>query len=294
MPHPKVTIIILNWNGKEDTSECFESLKRITYPNYEILLVDNGSTDGSVECLRENFPEIEIIENKENLGYAEGNNVGIRKAKENGTDYILILNDDTVVDPEFLTELVKVAESDPKIGFAGPKVYYYDFNGRKDVIHSAGANINLWRGIPPPIIGVNEIDKGQYNQLNNVDYLEGACLLIKRNVIDKIGLLDAKYFMYWEETDWCTRSRNAGYSVVYVPNARIWHKISSSSNPRKIYYMVRNMFWFMKKHSSHRNYTYFILYFFGYYFWLNSFVRFRRDSKAFKLYCKGVIDGVIR
>ena len=124
--YSKVTIILLNWNGKEDTIECLESLKHITYPNYEILLVDNGSTDGSVECFRERYPGMEIIENGENLGFAEGNNVGIRRAMDEGADYVLLLNNDTVVDPEFLGELVKVGESDPKIGIVGPKICYYN------------------------------------------------------------------------------------------------------------------------------------------------------------------------
>jgi GT2 family glycosyltransferase len=294
MSPPKIAIIILNWNGKEDTIECLESLKQITYPNYEILIVDNHSTDGSVECFRERYPDVEILENEKNLGYAEGNNVGIRKVMERGVDYVLLLNDDTVVDKEFLGELVKAAQSDLKVGFAGPKVYYYDYKGRKDVIHSAGAKIDIRRGYAPPI-GANELDIGQYDILNKADYLEGACMLIKRNVIRDIGLLNTKYFMYWEETDWCVRAREKGYNVIYVPKARIWHKISASSNLKYIYYINRNMLWFLKKHASMREYIYFIIYFFGYKMWSSyGIFYYLNNRKNLILYCRGIRDGFLK
>ena len=247
----KVTIIILNWNGKEDTIECLESLKHITYLNYEILLVDNGSTDGSVECFRERYPEMEIIENGENLGFAEGNNVGIRKAMDEGVDYVLLLNNDTVVDPEFLGELVTVAEGDEKIGIVGPKIYYYKYNGRKDVIWFAGGKV-LRRIGQPFHDGLHEIDKGQYDKMKNVGFITGCALLIKKEVIDKIGLLDIDYFAYFEDLDYNIKASKTGYSIVYSPKAKVWHKGSSTSgfmSPTYMYFHTRNRILFVKKNA---------------------------------------------
>ena len=249
---PKVTIIILNWNGKEDTIECLESLKHITYPNYEMLLVDNGSTDGSVECFREKYPGIEIIETGENLGFAGGNNVGIRRAMDEEADYVLLLNNDTVVDPEFLGELVKVAESNISIGIVGPKIYYYDYGGRKDVIWFAGGK--MLRRIGQPFHdGLHKIDKGQYGKLKNVDFITGCALLVKKEVIDKIGLLDVDYFAYFEDLDYNIKVSKAGYSIVYSPKAKIWHKGSSTSgfmSPTYIYFHTRNRIIFVKKNAT--------------------------------------------
>lgn len=292
--NPKVTIIILNWNGKEDTIECLGSLKHITYPNNEILLVDNGSTDGSVECFRNRHPEIEIIENEENLGFAEGNNVGIRRAMDEGADYVLLLNNDTVVDPEFLGELVNVVAKNPKIGFAGPKIYYYDYNGKKDVINFAGGRLNMWKGTARHI-GKKEIDSGQYDKIKKVDYAQGSCLLGRIEMISKIGLLDPEYFTYWEEDDWCMRGRKAGYDTVFVPKAKIWHKISTSDVGKiKMYFLGRNQFFFMKKNASVWQYLSFLLYFFTFNFWFTSgiFLLHHKDFKGFASFCKGVIAGL--
>jgi GT2 family glycosyltransferase len=293
MHNPKVAIIILNWNGKEDTIECLESVKEITYLNYEILLVDNGSTDGSIECFRERYPGMEIIENTENLGFAEGNNVGIRRAMDEGADYVLLLNNDTVVDKEFLGWLVKVAESDPKIGFVGPKVYYYDYCGRKDVLNFAGGKLNIWKGISYHI-GKNEIDNGQYNEIKKVDFVEGSCLLVKNKTIQKIGLLDSVYFTYWEENDWCMKGFKAGYYAVFAPIAKIWHKVAASNKGKKnIYYLTRNRFWFMKRYANAKQYFTFLLFFMTFQLWylIGIYIIYKTDYVMFKCFCKGVIDG---
>ena len=185
---PTVSIIVLNWNGKHDTVECLESLSHISYPNYEVIVVDNGSTDGSVEQFKARYPEITVIENQDNLGFAEGNNVGIRAALQEDTEYVLLLNNDTIVDPRFLDELINVAEREPRVGFAGPKIYYYDGNGRgrKDVINSVGAKLDMWTGRAWPV-GDREIDGGLYDQVRLVDTLIGSCLLVKKKVIVSRG-----------------------------------------------------------------------------------------------------------
>lgn len=243
--YPQVSIIILNWNGKEDTIECLESLKNITYPNYEILLVDNGSTDGSVDCFRKRHPEIEIIENGENLGFAEGNNVGIRYALKKEADYILLLNNDTVVDSSFLEELIKVAETGPKIGFIGPTVFDYGSNTEGMI----GGEINWLRGSCKKI-RFKELNYTE-DKIYNVDFVSGCCLLVKKDVINEIGLLDPDYFLYYEETDWNVRAASKGYSSVIAPKSRIWHKEGRKTKINNIwaYYDVRNNILFMKKNA---------------------------------------------
>lgn len=291
----KVAIIILNWNGKKDTIECLESLKHITYPNYEILLVDNGSTDGSVEYFRERYPDIEIIENEKNMGYAEGNNVGIRRVMKNGADYMLLLNNDTVVDPEFLGELVNVAENNLRIGFAGPKVYYYNYDQKKDIINFAGGKLDMWKGRTYHI-GLNEVDSGQYDEIKEVDYVEGSCLLLRKEVIKEIGLLDPVYFAYWEENDLCMRGNKAGYISIFVPKAKIWHKIAASNiNKNKIYYLTRNQFWFIKRYATWNQYLLFLLYFFFFQLWFTGGIIavYHRDLKSLRYFLKAVSHGLM-
>ena len=256
--NPKVTIIILNWNGKTDTIECLESLKHITYPNYEILLVDNGSTDGSVECFRERYPGMEIIENEDNLGFAEGNNVGIRKAMNEGADYVLLLNNDTVVDPEFLGEMVEVAENNPNAGIVGPKIYFYNTNR----IQSCGGKISFYKGA---VYGQKKYhtDLNHSKELVNVEFLSGCAMLIKKEVLENVGLFDISYFAYYEDTDLCVRTKSAGYELFCIQSSMIWHKGSQSSKVNRfgLYYGTRNMIKFEKKYANRVQFFVFIVYF---------------------------------
>lgn len=290
---PKVAIIILNWNGKKDTIECLESLKQVTYPNYEILLVDNGSTDKSVEYFRELYPEIDIIKNEKNLGFAEGNNVAIRKVVERETKYILLLNNDTVVDKNFLDELIHIAESDQNIGILGPTIYHYT---QRNKIQSAGAKI-LWNKGKDSIFKSNKLDKGGDDKITEVDYVSGCALLAKVEVFKKIGYFNKDYFAYWEETDLCIRAHKALYKIIQVPKAKIWHKGGSTSKKTNgfiQYHMTRNMFWFMKQHATRKQYISFLLYFFGFQFWLSSiiYVIYHKNVNEFLSLVKGSIDGI--
>ncbi len=340
-----VSIIILNWNGWQDTIECIESLYQINYPNYNIIILDNNSKDNSIQKIKEycrgklpikskffkynpknkpikileyyenelsNLTEITeefqyilpnrkliLIKNDENYGFAEGNNIGIRFAlKFLNTDYILLLNNDTVVDRNFLNELVKNAEIDFKIGLLGPKIYYYDFKGKNDVINFAGGNLNLWKGTSKHI-GIDEFDHNQYDQIKFIDFVDGSCFLVKKRLLEKIGFLNPNYFAYWEENDLCMRGFRVGYSCLYVPNSKIWHKISKST--KKIdgfyeYFMTRNTFWFMKKYANDRQLIVFYFYFFG----LKLFYRillytfYFRNFRKLNSFLNGVIDGVTR
>jgi len=263
---PKVSIIILNWNGLKDTIECLESLKKITYPNYEVIVVDNASKGNDADILEEKYKDyIRVIRNKENLGFAGGNNVAIRQVlKEEKSDYILLLNNDTIVESSFLDELLKVAEGNLKVGILGPKIYFYDFKGEKNIIQSAGARINLWLGRFNGI-GYRQLDKGQFNKISEVDYVGGSCILARTKVIKKIGLLNEKYFLYFEETDWCFRVKQAGYLILYVPESKIWHKQGASVKKVsgiEIYYNTRNLFYFERKFANPCQLLFFLEYYF--------------------------------
>jgi GT2 family glycosyltransferase len=225
LSEPVVYIIILSWNGKEDTLSCLRSIMGLRYPNFTVVMVDNASSDGTVESVKENFTTVKIIANSENLRFAGGNNVGIEYALQNKADYILLLNNDTIVDPDFLDRLIEVAASDKRIGIAGPKIYYYQDRKR---IWFAGGKVEYWKGWVSHI-GIRELDHGQYDAVRRVDYITGCCMLVRREVIERVGKLDEKFFIYGEDADLCLRASRAGYELVYAPSSMIWHKVSASS-----------------------------------------------------------------
>ncbi|MFQ5821301.1 MAG: glycosyltransferase family 2 protein [Candidatus Heimdallarchaeota archaeon] len=279
---PKVSIIILNWNGLRDTMECLESLKKVYYPNYDVIVVDNGSEGNDVEVLKQKYGDyVHIIENHRNYGFAEGNNKGIRYALSNlEPEYVLLLNSDTTVDHNFLTELIKVAERDSKVAIVGSKIYYYN---EQNKINSAGAVIDLWKGRSNKI-GVDEIDVGQFDKIREVDYVGGSCFLIRRTAIENIGMLDPEYFAYWEETDYCVRAHRVGYKIIYVPQAIIWHKEAASTGKTsklQVYYLTRNRLLFMKKNAKLLHKITFIPFLIKDILFLLASVLFKkRDSKA--------------
>ena len=331
---PKVAIIILNWNGWEDTIECIESVLQIDYPNYNVIVIDNNSNDDSIKKIEEysegkikiksklihynpkNKPinitkynekdlskltkdnndilheELKIIQNNENYGFAEGNNIGIKFAlKFINSDYILLLNNDTVVDKKFLNNLVEVAEIED-CGILGSKTFIYD---HPDIIQFAGNKINLWTG-ECDMLGWSEIDHGIYNTVEESDYISGSCFLIKKETIEKIGFLDKNYFCYWEDADYCIRAKKAGIKSKYSPNSYIWHKVSASTNRISgldIYLLNRNRIIFMKKNSNKLQYISFLLYLIFYKFWfMNSYLIYKKETKLIHCYLKGLRDGL--
>lgn len=294
--YPKVSIITLNWNGLEDTIECLESLKKITYPNYEVVVVDNGSVGNDTDILYERYGEyIKLIRNDENLGFTGGNNVALQYLLiDSDADYFLLLNNDTVVDPEFLTEMVMVAETDASIGIAGCKTYFYDDPKRLQVVCE---KINMYKG-QPIRVGFNESDNGQYEDIKSVDYVQGSCFLIRRNIVENIGLLDEDYFTYWEEADYCYRAKKAGYKTIYVPKSHIWHKESisiSHVSPLTEYYMARNNFLFMSRYANKKQIISFIVWysFRKAILYSGVLVFIYKDTKRLKSFLKGSKDGVL-
>jgi GT2 family glycosyltransferase len=257
--YPVVFIIILNWNRFTDTAECIESVLQIDYSNYVIVVVDNGSNDDSVKNIRDRFDPILVIENHENLGYAEGNNVGVRHALKNGADYVWLLNNDTVVDKHALAAMMDLAEKNHEIGILGSKIYYFD---QPEILWFAGATIDWSRAISAHI-GRLEKDTGQYEDEKEVDRVTGCSMLIRREVLENVGLLDAKFFLYAEEVDLCVRARKKGYRNYYVPKSIVYHKISistgESSVPVYAYYNTRNFLYLIKKNAPFPKREYYLI-----------------------------------
>lgn len=332
---PRVVIIVLNWNGWKDTIECLESLYQIDYPNYCVIVVDNGSENNSVEKIKEycdgrinvsskyfkysqhNKP-IKIIEyakqeiktinnfnsksnftnrclilvrNEKNYGFPEGNNIGIKFAlKALDPDYILLLNNDTVVDKHFLKELVKIAERDRSIGMVAPKQFSY-WNPNEAILRAH--NLSLTKLITETLFASKEKRREQErNYDREVDWAQASCLLVRKEVIKKIGLLDSKYFLTWEDLDWCISARKAGYKIVYSSKSKFWHKVSRSTkkSPVTCYFEARNAFLFYRKHKDYSPLIFVITAM----ILLSKFVSVLRtyNRRAFISFCRGITDGI--
>jgi GT2 family glycosyltransferase len=245
---PYVITVILNTNRRQDTLECLASLQESTYINHKMIVLDNASSDGSVEAIRAVFPAVEIIELTENLGYAGNNNVGIKAALAQGAEWIFVLNEDTILDPECLTHLIDAGESEQHIGIVGPMVYHHD---EPDVIQSAGGKLGrYWQSIH---LAKDEVDQGQFTAPHLVDWISGCGILVRRAVIDQVGTIDERYFYFWEETEWCIRAGKAGWRIVHVPQAKLWHKgVQRDYRPKPslMYYGTRNWLLTLAKHHA--------------------------------------------
>ncbi|MEW6011599.1 MAG: glycosyltransferase family 2 protein [Euryarchaeota archaeon] len=341
----RVSIIILNWNGWKDTIECLESVYKINYSNYDVIIVDNGSNNNSVKKIKQycdgkiiveseffkynsynkpieikeyeeekifrcdndieksldlpSYKKLIIIKNKQNYGFTKGNNIGINYSMHFlDPDYILLLNNDTVVEKNFLNKLVKVGEKNKKIGFLGPKIYFYNYKGKNNIIQYAGSKQNLWH-FNPENKGIFEIDHGQYDKLELVEYVHGSCLLAKVEMIKDVGLLDEEFFSYREENDWGIRGYKKGWNSLYVPSSKIWHKGGKSAggnfSPLAVFYRTRNDFIFMKKHGTVLQNISFLIYFmiFRLPIFCGNYMFHRRNLKVIIPFLKGFKEGVL-
>ena len=261
--------------------------------------MDNGSTDGSPEKLvsltKEN-PKLKLILNPKNLGFSGGCNIAIRRALEQGAEYVLLLNNDTHVNPRFLAPLVRAALSDQKVGIVGPKVYYSD--GQDRVLYCAGGRIIKALG-QPLMRGLGKIDQGQYDRQEEVGFISGCCLMIKREVIEKIGLLDENYFAFFEDLDWNVRAQEAGYQSVYVPSSVIGHKGSNTiglKSPGYYFLHTRNRILFAKKYSGYISFwLLFVPYFLLYrYLWATLFLTLRGRRRQIQAIQQGILAAITR
>lgn len=290
---PKVFILILNWNGWQDTLGCLESVQRLSYANSRIVVLDNGSTDGSVDKVKTwadsrlqvkskllsyepmtesacwfeynrvtaeagGLPELEakieslssarrivLIQTGANLGFAGGNNVGIKYALDRGADYIWLLNNDTEVHPEALGQMVKIAEMDPVIGMVGSQIFHL---GQRDKLLFAGGKINWLGGWC-----IHDTRHGLEEKPRDADFITGCSLLVRRDVVERVGMLDESFFLYFEDTDWSIRAKKAGFKLVVAFSSIVWHKETGSvgrRSPTHEYYVTRNNLLFMKKHAE--------------------------------------------
>jgi GT2 family glycosyltransferase len=244
MPTPSqshVVVVVVAWNGRDDTLGCLESLERTTWDALTIVLVDNGSTDGTSEAVQGRFPDVVIVRNERNLGFGEGNNTGIAAALAHGADHVLVLNNDTVVDGDLFGYLVEAARTHPDAAALCPLIYYAD---APDVIWYAGADFDPRRGFGDPQTGYGERDRGQHAVARRVGRASGAAMLIPRPALERVGLFDGDLFLQLEDVEWSLRARQAGYSLWLVPAAHVWHKVSRASGGEHAaltaYYETRN------------------------------------------------------
>jgi GT2 family glycosyltransferase len=246
-------VVILAWNGREDAVACLESVDALDWDEITTILVDNGSTDGVGDVIRERFPHVRVIRSERNLGFAGGNNVGLRAAQDAGADYVLMLNQDTLIDRGAVRELVSVAESRPDAGALCPLIYYMD---PPDLIWFAGARFDPRRGHNGRHIGYQEQDRGQYDGVRETGRATGAAIFVPTRVLDEVGPLDERLFLHVEDVEWSLRMRAAGYRVLMVPSARVWHHVSVASggehSPVSAYYVTRNTLAVCAQHAPLR------------------------------------------
>jgi GT2 family glycosyltransferase len=249
---PKVGVVILNYNGRSLAEQCVRSVLQSGYGNTDIILVDNASTDGSLDYLRPMFPAVHSVANSENLGIAGGRNRGFVEAMHRGAEYVLSLDNDTRIDPALIDALLAVAESDPRIGVVGPKTYMDDGSAR---IQCAGGRITYTQNVCSER-GRGRIDNGQYNRVEDVDYFPGFGFMARREVFEKLNFLDERFYGYGhEDTDFCVRAARLGYRVVYVPEAVMWHRGSAtigSYSPLKKYLEAVNSVVFVRQYGNFR------------------------------------------
>ena len=259
-----IYIIILNWDGKKDTLTCLESLEKLKVTNEElrIVIVDNGSE----EKLTVKGQELTVIRNNANLGYAGGNNVGIRYALEHGADYLLILNNDTIVHKDLVVQLLDVAKKDDQVGIVAPKIYFakgYEFhkdrykeNQLGRVLWYAGGVMDF-ANVSGHHRGVDEVDRGQYDRQEETDYASGCCMLVKKGIFENVGLFDERYFLYYEDSDFSQRVKRRGFKIVYAPKALLWHKNAGSAggsgSTLQDYYITRNRLFFGMRYAPLRS-----------------------------------------
>ncbi len=251
MNYSEVAIIIVNWNGKSYLKSCLTSVFSQTYANYAVVLVDNGSSDGSVEFVRENYSGVKSIILDKNYGFAKGNNIGIAEAlKDKDVRHVVLLNNDTKVEPQWLEELVKVAESDEQVGFCQPKMLSL---ANPKMIDAFGISITKnGRAIQD---GYGIEDTGQYNQVKEVFGACAGAALYKREMLSQIGLFDEDFFAYYEDVDLVLRARLAGWKCMYVPKAVVYHRHSATvgnDSPFKIYFLERNEYYYIIKNYRQR------------------------------------------
>jgi len=255
--NPSVGIIIVNWNSYEVTSACLTSLRDCTYSSFEVIVVDNGSNDRSGDQLKQDYPEVTLLKNSENLGFTGGNNRGIEYALESQKELIMLLNNDTIVTPGFMDPLIDTLRTDSGIGAIQPKIM---FNQERDIIWNAGSEYSkLWSLTKTK--GIGEKDLGQFDKEGKIPWVTGCCFLVRSDVVREVGILDDRFFIYYEDTDWSFRIAKAGYDLWYSPDSKIYHEVGKSNDnrdsfgegnlsPFSHYVTIRNHIFIIRKYTK--------------------------------------------
>lgn len=216
---PTAWVVLLNWEGAPDTIACLDSLAKLDYPASRLLVVDNGSSDDSVERIKRSHPEVPVLAAEENRGFSAGNNLGLRHAISNGADYVWVLNNDTTVDPESLSQLVRLAERDPRVGAVGSVLF--DMS-RPD-------HVQVWGGGHVKMFSGRSVHRRRRGRLA---YITGGSMLLRVEALQEVGLFDEGFFMYWEDADLCFRLRRAGWGLAVAEKSHVWHKESATARRR--------------------------------------------------------------
>jgi hypothetical protein len=267
---PKVSIVILTWNALKMTKDQLKDVSKLDTKGLvaETIIVDNGSTDGTIEELSKytlSNMGYKFIETGSNKGFAGGNNYGIKDAIKHGADYVILMNNDLILSEDILIKIVSLAEKDKKIGLISPKMYFasgfefhkdrYKENEKGKVIWYAGGILDR-NNVYSSHRGVDEVDKGQYEKIEDTDFANGACMLITKEVVKKIGTMDETFFLYWEDADYSEQVKKAGFRVVYTPETKLWHMVSASTgnsgSPSNDYFLIRNRLIFGSRYSNLR------------------------------------------
>jgi hypothetical protein len=283
---PVVSIITIKYNQLRLTCELLDSLRKVSYPRVEVIVVDNHSTENPTAVITEKYPEVKLIVSQQNLGFAGGNNLGIQASRGG---YLLFLNNDTEVHHGFLEPLVALFESNPAAGAASSKILY--FSSPETIQYAGSSRVDPFTGRSKRI-GFMEKDNGQHNALQETDLAHGAAMMVPRRVIDKVGMMPEFFFLYYEEVDWCESIKKAGYKIYFVPESRVYHKESMSigkGSTLKTYYMTRNRLLYMRRNTEGFKKITWILFFLFFTIPKNALLyALRRDLEHAKAFWKGL------
>ncbi len=286
---PHVTIILPNWNDGEKVIRCLDSISKLNYPSYDVIVIDNYSTDGSKEDIKKKFKKVKIIENQENLGCVKAINQGFESAKG---PFVLRLDSDVILEKNILKELVNVFTSNSHSGIVFPKLYYYSDKRRIDNI---GFSISLKTG-KADRNRIDKIDNGQFEKSVSVDAVPGSVLLTTKKIVLEVGPVSEDFFLFYEDADWCYRIRKKGYKIIYAPKAKAWHDCNKKAiNPFKMYHYMRSKVLFIKRNSSFFQKTIFFTFLFGFYipFMLSNFL-LKGNFSLITPFIKGTKDGLTK
>lgn len=302
IPDLSVAIVVVNWNGLDYTSACLDSLRKVDFPNFKVLVVDNASQNPEGVQLKAAFPEIQMIQSKKNLGFTGGNNLGMKAALDQGFSHVLLLNNDTLVEPDFLDNMINIFVSDPKVGVVQPMICFLHDRGK---IWSAGGK---WRSFLSRAVTLGDRKKldAYLVKTTELDWATGCAFLVSAKAIREVGPLDDHFFAYFEDVDWSLRFKRAGYQIRFCSEAKIYHEAGASSkshgpegslSPRVFYYHSRNQFYLIRKHSKGINYLLSVIYHsFRFSAWMGYFClrgRFIKLSAVFNGFRDGLTDTLL-